>query len=360
MAFSGRESMANRIRPIVVSHEDRHELERLQRSPSAPAGLTRRARAVLMMAQNVSGVEIAERTGYTVVQVSRLRRRFAEYGVGGLPDRPRSGRPPTITARKRAQIVALTLKPAAPGLTHWSTRDLARKAGVSHGTVHRIWRAHALKPHRVSTFKFTTDPEAEDKIYDVVGLYLNPPTHAVVLSLDEKTQIQALSRTQPLLPLRPGLPARQTHDYRRNGLTSLYAALEIASGRVIGECASRHTGADFLAFLHRVRRTYRGHELHVVLDNSSTHSTPAVQAWLTRHPEVHFHFTPKGASWLNMVEAWFSILTRKSVRRGSFETVRALIRHIERYLAAWNAHPTPFVWTKEPADILKKALRRSR
>ena len=341
--------MANRIRPIVVNEQDRHELERLQRSPCAPAGLTRRARAVLMMAQDVPGVEIAERTGYTVVQVSRLRRRFAEYGVVGLHDRPRSGRPPTITARKRAQIVALTLKPPAPGLTHWSTRDLARKAGVSHGTVHRIWRAHALKPHRVLTFKFTTDPEAEDKIYDVVGLYLNPPTHAVVLSLDEKTQIQALSRTQPLLPLRPGLPARQTHDYRRNGLTSLYAALEIASGRVIGECASRHTGADFLRFMKRLARRYRGRELHVVLDNSSTHSTPAVHAWLAKHPNVEFHFTPKGASWLNMVEAWFGILTRKAVRRGSFDTVR----HIEAYIADWNSHPTPFVWTKDPAAIVK-------
>ncbi len=210
--------MANRIRPIVVSHEDRHELERLQRASSTPAGLSRRARAVLLMAQGLAGVEIAERTGYTVVQVSRLRRRFAEHGLNGLHDRPRSGRPPTITARKRAQIVALTLKPAPAGLTHWSTRDLARKTGVSHGTVHRLWRAHALQPHRISTFKFTTDPAAEDKIYDVVGLYLNPPTNVVVLSL---------SRTQPLLPLRPGLPARQTHDYRRNGLTSLYAALEV-------------------------------------------------------------------------------------------------------------------------------------
>jgi len=208
--------------------------------------------------------------------------------------------------------------------------------------------------------KFTTDPEAEDKIYDVVGLYLNPPTHAVVLSLDEKTQIQALSRTQPLLPLRPGLPARQTHDYRRNGLTSLYAALEIASGRVIGECASRHTGADFLRFMKRLARRYRGRELHVVLDNSSTHSTPAVHAWLAKHPNVEFHFTPKGASWLNMVEAWFGILTRKAVRRGSFDTVRALIRHIEAYIADWNSHPTPFVWTKDPAAIVKKAIGRGR
>jgi transposase len=350
--------MANRIRAIVVSEADRRELERLQRSPSAAAGLSRRARTVLLMAQGLAGVEIAARTGYTVVQVSRLRRRFAEQGVAGLQDRPRSGRPPTITARKRAQIVALTLKPPAPGVTHWSTRDLARKAGVSHGTVHRLWRAHALKPHRVSTFKFTTDPAAEDKIYDVVGLYLNPPTNAVVVSLDEKTQIQALSRTQPLLPLRPGLAARQTHDDRRNGLTSLYAALEITRGRVLGACAPRHTGADFLRFMRRVVRRYRGGELHVVLDNSSTHSTPAVQTWLSEHPEVQFHFTPKGASWLNMVEAWFGILTRKSVRRGSFDTVRALIRHIEAYIAEWNSHPTPFVWTKDPAAIVKKAVRR--
>jgi len=352
--------MANRVRPIAVSAADRHELERLHRAPSTPSGLSRRARAVLLMAQGMAGVDIAERVGYTVVQVSRLRRRFADHGVAGLQDRPRSGRPPTITARKRAQIVALTLKPPAAGLTHWSTRDLARQAGVSHGTVHRIWRAHALKPHQVSTFKFTTDPEAEAKIYDVVGLYLNPPTNAVVLSLDEKTQIQALSRTQPLLPLRPGLPARQTHDYRRNGLTSLYAALEVASGRVTGNCAAQHTGADFLGFMKRLARRYRGRRLHVVLDNSSTHSTPAVQAWLAEHPEVQFHFTPKGASWLNMVEAWFGILTRKSVRRASFETVRALVRHIDAYIAEWNSHPTPFVWTKDPATIIRKAVRRSR
>ena len=352
--------MANHVRPIVVTEADRLALERLQRASSTRAGLSRRARAVLLMAQGRSGVEIAERIGYTVIQVSRIRRRFAEGGLAGLYDRPKAGRPPTVTARKRAQIVALTLKPPGPGLTHWTSRDLGRKAGVSHTTVHRIWQAHALKPHRVSTFKFTTDPQAEEKIHDVVGLYLNPPTNAVVVSLDEKTQIQALSRTQPLLPLRPGLPARQTHDYRRNGLTSLYAALEVATGSVLGECRPRHTGADFLAFLKRVTRAYRARALHVILDNSSTHSTPAVHAWLAAHPQVHFHFTPTGASWLNMVEAWFSILTRKSVRRGSFETVRALIRHIERYLAEWNTHPTPFVWTKEPAAIIKKALRRSR
>jgi transposase len=353
-------AMANRVRPILVTNEARDELERLHRAPSTPAGLSRRARAVLLMAQGMSGVDIAERVGYTVVQVSRLRRRYAEQGVAGLRERPRSGRPPTISARKRAQIVALTLTPPRAGLTHWSTRDLARQAGVSHQTVHRIWRAHALKPHQISTFKFTTDPEAEAKIHDVVGLYLQPPTNAVVLSFDEKTQIQALSRTQPLLPLRPGLPARQTHDYRRNGLTSLYAALEIASGRVMGNCAAQHTGADFLRFMNAVARRYRGRLLHVVLDNSSTHSTPAVQAWLAAHPRIQFHFTPKGASWLNMVEAWFGILTRKSVRRASFDTVRALVRHIEAYIAEWNRHPTPFVWTKDPATIIRKAVRRGR
>ena len=195
------------------------------------------------------------------------------------------------------------------------------------------------------------------QIEDVVGLYLAPPTNAVVLSVDEKTQIQALERTQPLLPLRPHLPARQTHDYHRHGLTSLYAALEVGSGRVTGECSPRHTGADFLRFLKRLARTYPTQQLHTILDNSSTHTTPAVQAWLAAHPRVHFHFTPTGASWLNLIEAWFGVLTRQSVRRGSFRSVRALVRHIEHYLAHWNADPTPFVWTKTPADIIKKAVR---
>lgn len=352
--------MANHSRPIVLGKADRAELERIQRSSSAPAGLSRRARVVLLMADNVSGAEVARMTGYTVVQISRLRRRFTEEGLAGLEDKPRSGRPPSITARKRAQVVALTLKPPGAGLSHWSSRELASEVGVSHSTVHRIWRAHDLQPHRIETFKFSTDPEAEEKIHDVVGLYMNPPTNAVVLSVDEKTQIQALNRTQPILPLRAGLPARQTHDYERNGLTSLYAALEVASGAVIGECSERHTGADFLRFLKVLGRRYRNRDLHVILDNSSTHKTPDVKAWLEAHPRVHFHFTPTGASWLNMVEAWFSILTRKSVRRGSFDTVRALIKHIQRYIEHWNDNPTPFVWTREPAAIIKKALRRAR
>lgn len=352
--------MANRTRAITVSKADRRELERLQRSSSTPAGVSRRARVVLLMAQRVPGAEIARMSGYTPVQVSRIRRRFAEEGMAGLIDKPRSGRPATVSQEKSARIVALTLKPPPAGMTQWSTREMAERVGVSHTTVHRVWTAHALKPHRLETFKFTTDPRAEEKIRDVVGLYLNPPTNAVVLCVDEKTQIQALDRTQPMLPLRPGLAARQTHDYRRHGLTSLYAALEIASGNVIGECSERHTGTDFLRFLKLLDRRYRRRELHVVLDNSSTHSTPEVRAWLDAHPRIHLHFTPTGASWLNMVEAWFGILTRKSVRRGSFSSVKALIRHIEDYITHWNDNPTPFVWTKEPADIIRKALRRGR
>lgn len=352
--------MANHSRPLVLAATDRLEIERLQRSPTTAAGLVRRARAVLLMADNTPGVEIARLTGYTPVQVSRLRRRYAAEGFSGLLDKPRSGRPPRMTEAKSARIVALTLKPPPAGLTHWSTRELAQRVGLSHMTVHRLWKAHALQPHRVQTFKFSTDPLAEQKIRDVVGLYLNPPTQAVVLSFDEKTQIQALDRTQPLLPLRPHQPARQTHDYRRHGLTSLYAALEIASGRVLGECSKSHTGADFLRFLKVIWRHYRTHELHVILDNSSTHTTPDVRAWLEQHPTVHFHFTPKGASWLNLIEAWFGILTRKSVRRGSFPSVASLVRHIGHYIDHWNENPTPFVWTKKPADIIRKAVRRFR
>jgi transposase len=349
--------MANQARAIQLAASERAELERLQRASSVAAGLSRRARAVLLMADELPGTEIARLTGYTAVQVSRIRRRFAEQGLAGLMDRPRSGRPPRLSQAKSARIVALTLKPPPKGLTHWSTRELAQRVGVSHATVHRIWQAHALQPHRVESFKFTTDPQAEAKIRDVVGLYLNPPTNAVVLSVDEKTQIQALERTQPLLPLRPNLPARQTHDYQRHGLTSLYAALEVASGKVLGECSPRHTGADFLRFLKLVQRRYRDKPLHVILDNSSTHSTPKVREWLAAHPSVHFHFTPTGASWLNMVEAWFGILTRKSVRRGSFASVKALVRHIADYIEHWNAHPTPFVWTQKPAAIIRKAVR---
>lgn len=343
---------------ITLNEEDRRVLERWQRASAGPAGLARRARAVLLLAGGASGVAVAHRTGYGVVQVSRLRQRFARGGVAALADRPRSGRPRRYGERVRAKVVALTLKPPPAGQTHWSTRDLAKQVHLSHETVRQIWKAHALAPHRSETFKFTSDPQAAEKIEDIVGLYLSPPTSAVVLCMDEKTQIQALERTQPILPLRAGIPARQTHDYRRCGLTELYAALEVHSGKVTGELAPSHTGTDFLRFLETLERRYRGRELHIVLDNSSTHSVPAVREFLAAHPQIRFHFTPTGASWMNMVEAWFGILTRKSLRRGSFPSVAALMKHIRAYIARWNEHPTPFVWTKDPSDIIKKAVRR--
>jgi len=354
------QTVARVPRKFQLSADDRKELEKFVRTPSTPAGLARRSRAVLLMADGLSGAEVAKRTGYTTVQISRLRRRVAEQGIIGVYDRPRSGRPSVVSGRKRSQIIAMTLGEPKAGLSHWTTRDIAQRAGVSHMTVHRIWKAHDLKPHRLETFKFITDPEAEERIHDVVGLYLNPPVNAVVLSFDEKTQIQALERTQPMLPVRPGLSPRQTHDYRRSGVTSLYAALEVATGKVVGECRPSHTGDDFLAFLKGLTRAYPRKDLHVILDNSSTHTTPAVKAWLAEHTRVSFHFTPKGASWLNLIEAWFGILTRKSIRRGSFDSVRRLVRHIRSYIDCWNDNPTPFVWTKEPADIIKKALRRGR
>ena len=360
LAMASSHAVARKPRPFALTEEGRRDLEKIVRTPSTPSGLSRRARAVLLMGQGVSGAEVARRCGYTTVQVSRIRRRVTDEGIPGIFERPRSGRPPVITSRKRAQVVAITLRKPEGGLSQWTTREVARRTGVSHTTVHRIWKAHDLKPHRLETFKFITDPEAEERIHDVVGLYLNPPTNAVVLSFDEKTQIQALERTQPLLPVRPGLSARQTHDYRRAGVTSLYAALEVASGRVIGQCRPKANGAEFLDFLKTLTARFRKKELHVVLDNSSTHTTPAVRQWLDQNPRVHLHFTPKGASWLNLIEAWFGILTRKSIRRGSFDTVNALVRHIAHYIDHWNEDPTPFVWTKEPADIIKKALRRAR
>ena len=290
--------------------------------------------------------------------MSRIRRRFAESGLAGLPDRPRSGRPRTVKPRKTAQVVAMTLKPPPAGVTHWSTRDLAKKLGLSHSTVHRIWKAHSLKPHRVETFKFSTDPQAEDKIYDVVGLYLNPRQRRRLERGRENTDSGPQPHKAPASPTtRPAGPPDD--DYRRNGLTSLYAALEVATGTVVGECSARHTGTDCLRFIKRLARRYRKQELHVIVDNSSTHTTAAVKAWLEKHPRVQ-SFTPTGASWLNMVEAWFSILTRKSVRRGSFDSVRSLTQHIRNYINHWNRNPTPFVWTQQPADIIGKAVRRKR
>jgi transposase len=256
------------------------------------------------------------------------------------------------------RVLAKTLEPPPAGESHWSVRRLAGATGLSSSTVHRIWREYKLKPHRTRTFKSSNDPQLVAKVIDIVGLYLDPPAGALVLCVDEKTQVQALDRTQPTLPLRPGLPEGRTHDYKRNGTTNLYAALEIASGQVVHACQPRHRHQEFLAFLRRIVREFPEGELHLVLDNSSTHTTPEVERWLRRHKHVRFHFTPTGASWMNMVESWFSILTRQQVRRGSFADVNELIQAIERFVDGWNERAVPFVWTKTARQVLAKAVKQ--
>jgi len=293
------------------------------------------------------------------------RRRFAERGVDGLRDEARSGRPRRYGERFRADLIAKTLrKPGAQ--THWSTRRLAKEVGASATTVRRIWKTERLKPHRVETFKFSRDPRLVEKVIDVVGLYLHPPEGAIVLSIDEKTMIQALSRTQPMLPLGPGQVERRTHDYKRNGTTDLYAALEVQSGKVTTKHTERHRAKEFLEFLGLLERRYPksrypGMELHLVLDNSSTHKAKEVTQWLAqkRHDRFRLHFTPTSASWMNQVETWFGILTEQVVRRGNDESVRALVARIERFTREWSEGATPFQWVKTADEILAKAVRKT-
>ncbi|MEX2047821.1 MAG: IS630 family transposase [Chloroflexota bacterium] len=329
----------------------------LRRARTVERGLGERAEIVLAAAAGESSAAIARRLRCSQPTVMLWRRRFAERGIAGLRDAERPGRPPTYDERFRQDLIAKSLeKPRAA--THWSTRRLARELGVSAMTVQRIWKKERLKPHRSETFKFSRDPDLVRKVCDVVGLYLHPPEGALVLSVDEKTQIQALSRTQPMLPLGAGQIERHTHDYRRNGTTDLYAALEVGSGKVIGKTTARHRAKEFLGFLRLLDRTYPTGEIHVVLDNASTHKTPAVTRWLRRHRRFHFHFTPTSASWMNQVETWFSILTRDLLQRGSDESVRALVARIERYIRDWEQHATPFVWVKTAEEILAKAVRK--
>ena len=291
------------------------------------------------------------------LRVGGWRAKFIHEGLAGLADRPRSGRPRTIDEATVQRVIAKTLEPPSGGESHWSIARLATATGVSATSVERIWREHRLRPHQTRTFKYSRDPELEAKVIDVVGLYLDPPEGALVLCVDEKTQIQALDRTQPILPIRPGLPEGRTHDYRRHGTTSLYAALEIATGQVVTACHPRHRAEEFLSFLRRIVREFPMGQLHLVLDNSSTHSTPAVKRWCERHRRVHFHFTPTGASWMNLVESWFSILTRQQVRRGSYASVPELVAAIARFVASYNERAEPFVWTKPAAGILAKAVK---
>ncbi len=307
-----------------------------------------RARIVLRAAEGASNTQIAREVGVSLPTVGLWRGNFSERGLAGLQTAPRAGRPREIDDAEVRRVLAMTLEAPPDGSTHWSARRLAAAVGISASTVHRIWRDHQLKPHQVRSFKLSKDPQLVEKVVDVVGLYLAPPKGALVLCVDEKTQIQALDRTQPTLAIKPGKGQRMTHDYNRNGTASLYAALEIATGEVTGACYPKHTHQEFLAFLNRLVKAYPRRPLPVVLENSSTHSTPEVTRWLERHPRVHFHFTATSASWMNMVEIWFSILTKQQVRRGVYHGVPELIAAIEHYIKGYNDRAQPFVWTKTP------------
>ena len=333
-------------------------MEALVARPSAPAGLVRRARVILLSAAGRGGVAIAEQVELSPEAVSRIRGRFVREGIEGLSDRPKAGRrdhavPPETVER----VVQLALSPPPAGRSRWTTRLLGQEVGRTSGCISDILRAHGMKPHLVRTYKVSRDPAFAAKVTDVVGLYLHPPEHAIVLSVDEKTSIQALERTQRPLPLRAGRAVRHTHDYRRHGVLDLYAALEVATGTVTHACSPTHTAADFLRFMKKVARTYPHRDLHVVLDNSSTHRTEEVRAWLTAHPRIHFHYTPTSASWLNQIEGFFGILAKQSLSITDFASTRALEDHLVAYLREWNKKPTPFEWTK-PAKALIKSHKR--
>jgi transposase len=331
-------------------------LEALVRGRNTAQKVVLRARIILGASTGCSNHQLAKRLGSTRPTVLLWRKRYGEAGLAGLlQDAPRPGRRCRIGARKVEAIVNATLHTTPPDATHWSSRRMARAQGISEATVRRIWRAHGLQPHRAETFKLSRDPDFVRKLRDVVGLYLNPPDKALVLCVDEKSQIQALDRTQPVLPLRPGIPARQTHDYVRHGTTTLFAALNVLEGTVIGACLPRHRHLEFLAFLERIERvTPRRRDIHLILDNYGTHTHPKVQAWFAAHPRYHRHFTPTSSSWLNLVERWFGEITRKRIRRGTFRSVGELTQAIYQYLRQNNQNPRPFIWTASASKIMNK------
>ncbi len=341
---------------LVLRDGDEEELRRLVRSSSVRAGLAQRARIVLLAAEGVGNTQIAQRVGVSRQSVVSWRARYDAEGIDGLHDRDRSGRPRQVDA---ARVIAATLTPpaASTGLTHWSSRALAKKLKTSNGTIARVWREHGIQPWRAGGFRFSTDPLLEAKVVDVVGLYLDPPENAVVLCVDEKSQIQALDRTAPVLPMKPHLIERRSPDYVRNGTTTLFAALNTATGKITARCQPRHRHEEFLTFLRQVARAYPDVELHLVMDNYATHKHAAVKDWLAANPPVTFHFTPTHASWMNMVEIFFGIAERQAIRRGTFESVRDLTGAIRRFIDHYNKDCQPFTWTKTSEQILKKAKR---
>jgi transposase len=363
--------MPNRVRVVTVPEKDRVELERRARDRGAEARVAERARIVLLSADGLAGPEIAGRVGCTEPTVVKWRRQYAGGGLAGLEDAPRPGGPKTVlTDEVISAILSATVTPppqalAAMGVTHWSSRRLAdwlrrtKKLEVSHDSITRLWRRFCLQPHRMEGFKFSTDPQLEAKVRDVAGLYLHPPQNAVVVCVDEKSQCQALERTQPILPMRPGIPERQTHDYARHGVTCLFAALNTATGQVTDACYPRHRHQEFLKFLKKTAAAYPATGLHVICGNCATHKHADVRKWLARpeNQRITLHFTPAGCSWINLVECFFSIITRQAIRRGSYTSVQQLVATIGAFIDSWNDHPVPFTWTKDADQILRKINR---
>jgi transposase len=350
---------------VELEADERKALRALMNSTDTPAPMATRARVVLWRAEGRQKTEIAELAGLSRPTVDLWLTRYEADGIAGLLDRPHGAGREQVPPAIRARILAAsrTSPPAETGLSHWSSREMAafikRTEGVyvSHHYVAKLWRETGLKPHRQGTFKVSKDPAFVEKVADVVGLYLDPPAGAVVLSVDEKTQVQALDRTQPLLPIAFDATEKRTHDYVRHGTTNLFAALNVGTGEVFGECRSSRDGDNFLAFLKKAVKPHVGKEVHVVLDNLSTHATPEVKAWLEKNPNVQFHFTPVGSSWINQIETWFGIITRQAIRRGTFSSVKVLIKRIRDYIAHWNSNAEPFVWTATADEILAKVRR---
>lgn len=343
---------------IFLAADEEALLNRLIRKHGAPQALAERARIILAAASGLNNREIAARIGVCPATAGNWRRRFAERRIDGLYDEPRPGAPREIGDDDIAALIRKTLETRPEGSTHWSLRTMARQVGYAPSTVHRIWRAFGLQPHRVETFKLSTDPLFVEKVRDIVGLYLSPPDRALVLCVDEKSQVQALDRTQPLLPMRPGQAERRTHDYKRHGTTSLFAALDVKTGTIVGKCMPRHRSLEFRKFLDEVERTVPADlDVHIVMDNYGTHKTKLIRDWFAKRPRWHVHFTPTSASWLNQVERFFALLTDRALKRGVFHSVRELEFAINAYLDATNADPKPFRWTKSAADILASIQR---
>ncbi|WP_405681427.1 IS630 family transposase [Streptomyces sp. NBC_00868] len=340
---------------LTLSDEERVALEGWVRRRSTPQAWALRCRIILACAEGVSNKDVAVRLGSTPQAVGRWRARFVQYRIAGLGDMPRSGGPRSVTDEQVAAVVTRTLESKPKNATQWSTRSMAKEMGLSQSSVSRIWRAFGLQPHRSETFKLSTDPYFVDKVHDVVGLYLDPPERALVFCVDEKSQIQALDRSQPVLPMMPGVPERSTHDYVRAGTTTLFAALNVATGKVIGSLHRRHRAEEFKKFLVKLdKEVPAGLDVHLICDNYATHKTPDIKKWLLGHPRFHLHFTPTGSSWLNLVERWFAELTNKQIRRGVHKSVQALEKDIRDWIAAWNTDPKPYVWTKTADEILER------